>query len=267
MTQLLVSVRNVSEAFAAVAGGVDIIDVKEPLHGSLGCAAPTTIREISIALSSIDGFSTPLSLALGELTEWDCTPTCPQVGFQAQNDRRTDLQAAINCSSPQFLKLGLAGTLPSSKNWRTQWQRVQASIPGHHSWVAVAYADHTRAAAPTVTEVLLAAIETRAAVLLIDTHTKDGTSLCDHLTFNELKSLRHETSRHGIQLAIAGRIAISDLPHLMTLQPDIIAVRGAVCEQGDRTASICEKRIHEFRESLRIVRSGDFQRPIWGGPI
>lgn len=251
MTQLLVSVRNAAEAVAATAGGADIIDVKEPLHGSLGCAAPNTIREISLALKQSTGAAAPLSLALGELTEWQCTPTCSQVGVQTCQNQLSDLRASIVSSLPRFLKLGLAGTRLSGQNWRTELQRVQASIHGQHSWVAVAYADHTAAAAPPVPEVLQVAIETRAAVLLIDTCVKDGTSLCDHLTFKELTDLRYETSQHSIQLALAGRISVDDLPQLISIQPDIIAVRSAVCDNSDRTACISEKRIREFRNALR----------------
>ena len=251
MTQLLVSVRDATEAIAATGGGADIIDVKEPLHGSLGCAGPNTIREISRALKRSTGSAAPLSLALGELTEWQCSPTCPQVEFQTRQSQLNDLRDSIESSFPRFLKLGLAGTCRSGQNWRTEWQRVQASIHGQYSWVAVAYADHRAAAAPPVTEVLQAAIETRAAVLLIDTYVKDGTSLCDHLTCNELTHLRHETSQHSIQLALAGRISVSDLPQLISIQPDIVAVRSAVCDHGDRTASISEKRIREFRNALR----------------
>ena len=38
MAKLLVSVRSADEAEVALEGGADIIDVKEPLHGSLGWA-------------------------------------------------------------------------------------------------------------------------------------------------------------------------------------------------------------------------------------
>ena len=38
--QLLVSVRNATEAAAAVLGGADILDVKEPANGPLGRGRP-----------------------------------------------------------------------------------------------------------------------------------------------------------------------------------------------------------------------------------
>ena len=46
MTKLLVSVRSVAEARIALAGGVDLIDVKEPRRGSLGAADAGIIAEI-----------------------------------------------------------------------------------------------------------------------------------------------------------------------------------------------------------------------------
>ena len=44
--QLLVSVRDLGEAAAALAGGADLIDVKEPIRGPLGRADEATIRGI-----------------------------------------------------------------------------------------------------------------------------------------------------------------------------------------------------------------------------
>ena len=40
--RLLVSVVDAAEARLAVAGGVDIVDVKNPAEGSLGAPAPAT---------------------------------------------------------------------------------------------------------------------------------------------------------------------------------------------------------------------------------
>lgn len=256
MTQLLVSVRNVQEAFAAVAGGADIIDVKEPLHGSLGCAAPNVIREIALALKDIPQPSPPLSLALGELSEWSSSPTGPQIGIENRPVQTDTLRAAIQFSSPMFLKLGLAGSLstPAPSSWIAELQQVQQTIPGPHSWVAVAYADHSRAAAPTVTDVLEAAIESNVAIMLVDTHTKDGTTLSDHLTFTELQNLRQLTEQHGLKLALAGRVTINDLPQLLNLQPDIIAVRGAVCEEGNRTATVSQALVREFHQAMRKLK-------------
>ena len=65
MTGLLVSVRDAQEAEAALRGGASLIDVKEPLHGSLGAALPEVWREIRAAVPR----DITCSAALGELPD------------------------------------------------------------------------------------------------------------------------------------------------------------------------------------------------------
>src|SRR5438270_12690933 len=65
MPRLLISVRNLQEARLALAGGADLIDIKEPSHGSLGQACASVISEIA----STVGTHKPLSAALGELLD------------------------------------------------------------------------------------------------------------------------------------------------------------------------------------------------------
>src|SRR3974377_74226 len=67
MIGLLISVRDAEEAKIALQSGADLIDVKEPLRGPLGPPDPRTVDEISRVISS----KLPLSLALGELSDWD----------------------------------------------------------------------------------------------------------------------------------------------------------------------------------------------------
>ena len=65
MTGLLVSVRDAMEARAALHGGADLIDIKEPRAGSLGSAEVGTWREICEVVAT----AKPLSVALGELLD------------------------------------------------------------------------------------------------------------------------------------------------------------------------------------------------------
>ena len=62
---LLVSVRSAAEALAALAGGADVIDVKEPNQGSLGAADDDTISAVVRAVAG----RAPVSAALGELVD------------------------------------------------------------------------------------------------------------------------------------------------------------------------------------------------------
>ena len=65
---LLVSVRSDGEAIEAIAGGATIIDVKEPLHGSLGCASPDVIARVA----GVVGQDRPWTMACGELRDGPC---------------------------------------------------------------------------------------------------------------------------------------------------------------------------------------------------
>src|SRR5207244_7336185 len=46
MTGLLVSVRSAAEAETALAGGADVVDVKEPRRGALGPADPSVWKQV-----------------------------------------------------------------------------------------------------------------------------------------------------------------------------------------------------------------------------
>jgi (5-formylfuran-3-yl)methyl phosphate synthase len=60
--QLLVSVADAADAAAAIDGGADIIDAKDPSRGALGPVTPATLAEI---LATVAG-RRPVSIALGD---------------------------------------------------------------------------------------------------------------------------------------------------------------------------------------------------------
>ena len=249
--QLLVSVRNAHEALAARRGGADIIDVKEPANGSLGRASIEVISSIADAMvpwSLGQGPAIPLSLALGEVSEWQAP------GAASQN---AAVPTLICGTQPQFLKLGLAGLRADNTvgmNWFESWMQVRDRFQGGHSWVAVAYADAIRARAPSVADVCAAAVKSLCRVLLVDTFEKDVSTLLDWLACEELQRLRSVTSAQGLLLALAGRISAETLPRLAEFKPDIVAVRGAVCDRGVRTSTISEGRVREFRDALQLTQ-------------
>ena len=66
MTQLLVSIRDTTEAELINDCEIAIVDVKEPNRGSLGAASPKTLEAISRIISQPQ----TLSFAAGELLDW-----------------------------------------------------------------------------------------------------------------------------------------------------------------------------------------------------
>ncbi len=211
MAGLLVSVRNTKEAKAALLGGADLIDVKEPLLGSLGAATPKTWQEIGETVAG----KKPLSAALGELVDWDGSlpkePYC-YVKWGLSNLRGFALREKLAPAFHLALEVGLAP-------------------------VAVAYADFEKASCPRPLEVLELAAGMGATVLLMDTFTKEGKGLLDYCDLETLANLRHRSAGMGIALALAGGIDLSNIESLLPIGPDWIAVRGAAC-LGPRTGEI-----------------------------
>src|SRR2546426_7669038 len=60
--QLLISIAGPAEARAALYGGADVIDAKDPRRGALGPVPPQRLRAIRAAIGS----ARPLSAALGD---------------------------------------------------------------------------------------------------------------------------------------------------------------------------------------------------------
>ncbi len=235
MTGLLVSVRDAAEALAALRGGATLIDVKEPLHGSLGAAAPEVWPQVRNAIPP----QIPCSAALGELK--DLTPQqvalwpASLVGFQ-------------------YAKLGLAGCGITS-NWQDRWQGILRELPPETRPVAVVYADWQAAGAPSPDEILSAAIECSCAALLIDTFDKNSGSLSAHFTFQEIQSFLSAARAAGLITVLAGSLTPALARELLSLAPDYLAVRGAVC-LGGRSGMVEESLVTDFAKMLLSTRDG-----------
>jgi len=234
--QLLVSVRNAAEAQAALTGGADIIDVKEPAAGSLGRASPAAIRDVAAVVAREPR---GLSVALGEMVEW--------------NGDASRLPASV-----RWVKLGLSNCA-SDAGWMSRWQTCRRQFEDAHrqqiGWIAVAYADCVAANAPPPDQLLAAAVETRCTGVLLDTFAKHGQQLRDWMSPDEISDWIKSAREHGLTTAVAGSLQVGDLEWLCPLQPDLIAIRSAACRQGVRTACIDAEAVTRFRQAL-LAASG-----------
>jgi uncharacterized protein (UPF0264 family) len=211
VTRLLVSVRSLAECQTAIDAGVDVLDVKDPDHGSLGRPAAAVLRQIVDRV----GGQLPISAALGELIE--CDPASLQ-----------NLPASL-----AYAKLGLSGCAELS-DWPDRWARVWQALPQRTQRVAVAYADRVQARAPRWQDVVEQAVRLDCRVLLVDTFDKTRGNLQHYLTHAQLAELTRCARTYELQVALAGSVNRQSLPQLLSLRPDLVAVRGAVCRGGRR---------------------------------
>jgi hypothetical protein len=250
--QLLVSVRSPGEALNAVRGGAHIVDIKDPSAGPLGMASFSVIRSIAETLETLPR-SPPLSLALGELRDW-FEPRAA-AALTAVGSLQFLRGLLDELSGVRFLKCGLSG-FRNDARWVHLWEQLRRAAPPAIGWVAVAYADAERAAAPEISDVLNAAINAGARAVLIDTFVKDGRRLLDWLSPQQLGDFSQQCHKHHILLALAGQVSSADFAVLRGAGADIVAVRGAACAGADRLQAVSEQRVNLLVNALdRAVQS------------
>ena len=123
--RLLISVRDGSEASAALAGGADLIDAKDPTAGALGAVALQTLVEIHRVVER----ARPVTAALGDAFTEDTTE---------------QLACAFASAGTAFVKIGFAGV----SDQRHAAALIRAAVRGARAGsdmacrvIAVAYAD------------------------------------------------------------------------------------------------------------------------------
>jgi uncharacterized protein (UPF0264 family) len=76
--------------------------------------------------------------------------------------------------------------------------------------------------------------ECNADIAMIDTAIKNGNSLFDHLSFNNLYEFITKSRQLNVKTALAGSLKFKDLKVIKKLEPNIIGVRSMVGENFDR---------------------------------
>ena len=223
--RLLVSVRNAAEAAAALEGGADIVDAKEPDAGALGAVSLDTLRAI---LRTSDG-RRPVTAALGDASD------------EAALSR---LACSFVDAGATLIKIGLAGVNDEARAGKLIGSAARAA--GADCVVAVAYADYRNAGSLSPGQVLRVAADVGVAGVLIDTADKRGPGLRMLLRLPALVewvATAHET---GLLAALAGKLAADDVAALALTGADIVGVRGAACDGGraGRLSAARVRRLH-----------------------
>lgn len=226
-SKLLVSVRDAAEAAAALAGGADLIDVKEPANGPLGRADAAVIAEV---VKTVAG-RVPVSAALGELFDWP---------FHVVSIRPP--------AEVEYVKWGLAGWLQS--DWAHHLRMAHILIGCKPRVVAVAYADWVAANAPRPMDVATYACEHGMPAFLLDTFQKDGATLLDWLPVEKVAAFVERCHAANVKVALAGSLGLTEIERLRPVAPDWFAVRGAVCD-GGRGGRVTMERVRALAELIR----------------
>ena len=228
--RLLVSVRSPDEVAAALGGGADIVDAKDPARGALGPVA----ADVLAAIDERVPVHVPLSVALGDAGSAErVNAVVSALRIRRWATAYVKLAFDALCGVSELLPLLRAAAAASARH---------AACP---RLIAVAYADAGRAAQA----VLRAAQQAGAAGILLDTAAKDGRTLLDFWSESLLRDWVRAGRAAGLEVALAGSIGLRDLARVVALEPDIIGVRGAACT-GGRAGSVEAVRVRALRALL-----------------
>jgi uncharacterized protein (UPF0264 family) len=235
--RLLVSVANAAEASAALAGGADLIDAKDPLSGALGAVSADVLRDIHAASAG----ARPVTAALGDAED------------EAAIEDAARVFAAVGAS---FVKVGFAGIASAERVAMLTAAAVRgarAAGDGTCGVVAVAYADADRAARLAPAALVEVAARVGATGVLLDTADKHGPGLRALVSARALAAWVGAAHETALLVALAGKLTADDLPFMRDAGADIAGVRGAACE-GGRSGRVSAERVRMLQASSTLIR-------------
>lgn len=235
--KLLVSPQNSSEAMECINGEADIIDVKNPVEGSLGANFPWVIREIR----SIVPDHIPLSATLGDVPYKPGTVALAALGAAH--------------AGATYIKVGLFGTksVAEATDVMSAVTKTVAEYQLPVSVVAAGYAEGEEIGCINPLLIPEIAHKSSSDFAMIDTsNKKNGKSIFDVLTVEDLKQFIEHSKKWKLGTALGGSITLAHIPILKKLKPDIVGIRGAVCDNNDRIkGEIRANLIIEFNKKLK----------------
>lgn len=239
-TQLLISVFGVDEVDAALAGGADIVDVKNPAEGSLGAPTPGLLRAVRSRVAP----PIRLSAALGDAPNLPGTMALAAAGAAA-------------CGA-DYLKIGLLGASRPEQALAllVAVRRAAAAVNPQARLVAVAYADAFRVGGLPPAELPLVARDAGVYGVMLDTALKDAGSAWSALGEAGTAAFVDAGRSLGLATALAGGLAPDDIAPARRIGVDIVGFRGSACE-GGRNGAVSAARVQALRAALEAGAASD----------
>jgi len=249
---LMVSVQNLHEANEAVAGGADIVDVKNLREMVVGSNFPPVIREVRGAFPK----QIHVSVTLGVVPNQAGTVALAVYGA-----------GALGATSVKvgFVQSDYATALRILRESRRALEGFDTKL------IAATFADSSLYEGIDPKLVVQLAKESHSDGMLIDTLVKDGRNLFDFLDEATLKDPVIEGKELGMSTALSGALQLSNLNTLVRINPDIAGVRGAVCTRGDReSGAVDSAAVARLKDEIRQRLTGQvdvYAAPAPGTPV
>jgi len=236
---LMVSVQDLYEAKQALQGGADIVDVKNLQEALVGSAHPNVVKQIRDEVPSAHH----ASVTLGVVPD--------QIGTVSM------AVYAAGCLDATSVKVGFMVS-DYSLALETLIASKEALQGTNTKLIGSLFADNLLYDGGIDPDLMVRlAKESNCDGFLIDTLVKDGRNLFDFIPEERLKEIVLEGKELGMSTALSGHLKMSDIDELSRVNPDIVGVRGAVCQKGDRDSRVHWESVAEFKRQLDLRATGE----------
>ena len=228
MTAMLASVRTLDEALFAFEAGADFIDLKEPSQGALGALDHAAVR---VCVQAVSG-RRPVSATIGDIVSMDPREMTAAVKRMA-------------ATGVDYIKIGFfvhPRTFDCAAALKALARKTRL--------VAVMFADE-----PYDLELVDALAEAAFAGAMLDTARKTGKTLRDWRTEEELREFVHRAKAHGLLTGLAGSLRREDILPLLTIEPDYLGFRGALCSGSNRNQNFDAEAFTGIRRAIPELES------------
>lgn len=218
-----------------------MIDITNPLEGSLGASDAITISKV---VNRVKGINPKISVSatIGDLTDFPKTTSLTAIGTL--------------CCGVDIVKIGV-GTIKDKQRLIETLKVISDTINYTKStaeFMVVGYVDYKVSKSIDFRELPKIANKAAVSSLMLDTYNKSGHSnektLLDLITEKELAKYVQAVKKEGITCALAGSLTCEDIKKLIPLKPDIVAVRKEACSKG----RMSELQMHKVAKIKRIMK-------------
>ena len=238
---LMVSVQDLYEAKQALKGGADIVDVKNLQEALVGSAHPNVVKQIRDEVPSAHHASVTLGVVPDQIG------TVSMALYAARCLDATSVKVGFMVSD---YNLALETLIASKEALQGTTTKLIGSL----------FEDNILYEGGIDPDLMVRlAKDSDCDGFLIDTLVKDGRNLFDFIPEARLKEIVLEGKELGMSTALSGHLKMSDIDELSRVNPDIVGVRGAVCQKGDRDSRVHWESVAEFKRQLDLRATGEVQ--------
>jgi len=246
---VLVSVRSHEEATLAAKSGVDFIDAKEPNVGALGKLPISKIKEIVLALNSLnfkgkvtatygDNISNKLNFNTKNFSSYFFLGlNALKIGFDARGSSSTE---------EDFYKLSVSyKKIIFFQNKSKAKSKITKLIP-------VLIIDNGFNI-DFLEFMMRTQISKDFYGFMVDTKSKDSKNLFDMVSSDKLIKIFKKFNHHNLPYGMAGSLDETNSEIIKHIRPFWAGYRGGVCD-GSRKGNLSKKKLKLIIDSLKIVQ-------------